>query len=981
MKILFIWPGISCGGWNSLNTKSASESTYANHGYMMMSAVLKKHGHEVGLLDMREMTGWVDFERRLAKNKFDIGAMGFMSCDADTARIVGSIFKQLYPNKPLIMGGVHLSANNDEFDQFPYADCVVRGEGEYVMLKIVNHIADGKIIPRQIIADPIMNLDDLPFADRTLFTPVERNFPLLPGLPSPNVTMLTSRGCPYRCRFCNPSGKALWGPELRYRSVGNVMEELRSVRPIGSIMFHSDMFGQQEWLSEFISAFGKEFEYLPFWCQLRADFISKNPDIIRGMAEVGMVWCSLGLESGSERMLKFLHKGTTAEMNIRAADILHANGVNIFANLIAGLPTETEDDLRASLEMARKIRPAWWSANLYTSFPGSDLDTYVRENDLLTEEHFSRWVYPFQRKLKGVDYEKTMGILDEIRKNTRPVVQPKKKDQTTWVEPVRPFPLVSVMMRSYNRPVKIQRAISSILSQTYTNWELIITDDASPDPRVGEVLSSLTDPRIKVIRNDANRDGHCILLNQALDHATGEYIGFCDDDDVREPEWIEILTHQLNNHPDWQYVVCQSKNVNEVVGTTNVARGIIPENVEAFYSHNHIDLGEIVLRRSVFDKVGMFDERVHYGDDWEFISRIIRAGLRGGAIENPLCVHFIHDGGQLNTRKQAQKEETRQIIMSRQVPIPLKVAVQAPQEDKMEYSHRLVRDGIRDSLQYIDGITPASGTEADVVLVPSPYLFTKEELSKLRSAYAKSQMVAIHTEDPPALSANLERTGFFDWVFANDASCLPEYRAKTDKVGLIPTNSVNTVAVGSPLPRKQHPKWDMAIVGYGYDSRLEWFKKVKDGIDWKLLLVGRKWEAFSDQFEVMGDQSVEDTMMIYADTKIICCLHRLPTDLGFSHRPYQTPARGYMETYSGAVVMLDNTRPLRPHFNDDEIVSFNYADPSSFLLAARNILKHGGYKETAMKGQARAIRDFTYIARIRRLLMAVRSPRFNVLIP
>lgn len=219
---------------------------------------------------------------------------------------------------------------------------------------------------------------------------------------------------------------------MRERSVGNVMEELRGLQArfgMGSVMLHSDILGSQKWIEQFTEAFGHTFGYIPFFCQLRADLIVKHPDLVKALSDVGMYWVSLGLESGSDRMLQFMHKGTTVAMNLEAAEILHQNQVNVFCNLIVGSPTETESEMRQTLEMAKKIRPAWWSANPFASFPGSDFYQYCVDHDLLTNEMYSMTVYPFQRKIKGLDYGVVMKIRDEILTHKRPIVPPKKNSR------------------------------------------------------------------------------------------------------------------------------------------------------------------------------------------------------------------------------------------------------------------------------------------------------------------------------------------------------------------------------------------------------------------------------------------------------------------------------------------------------------------------------------------------------------------------
>ena len=985
MKVLLVWPGVSLPGWNSLHTQGSSEATYTSHGYMSMSSVLKQRGHRTQLLDMRDCLGWAHFERCVAEAEYDIAAIGFISCDAETALKACSIMGSLHPGRPIIAGGIHLSALHQE--HFPYVRTVVWGEGDYALADLVEQVQEGNDLPPLYQAEIIQDLDTLPFVDRDLFDgQPERDHPLLPGLPAPNITILTSRGCQYRCSYCNPSGRALFGNSLRERSVPNVIEELRQVRTrfgMGSAMLHSDIVGSAKWIEGFIEAFASEFGYVPFWCQLRADFICRHPELVKGLSDVGMYWVSLGTESGDDRILQFIHKGTTVAQNLEAAEILHRNEVNIFCNLIVGLPTETESEMRQTLEMAKKIRPAWWSANPFASFPGSDLYNYCVENDLLTDEFYSRTVFPFQRKIKGLDYGVVMAIRDEILTHKRPIYPPKKKVHSVGTNLSNPK--LSIIMRTYNRPDMLRRAAESVLGQTFQDYELIIVDDGSTSPSVPPLLDELEarDPRVRTIRNAVNRDGHCILLNQGIDKARAQYIAFCDDDDTRYSNWASEMVWQLDHHPEWMFVICQSEDINSNTGTRAVARGVIPPNVDELYSHNWVDLGELMLRRQLFDMVGFFDERVHYGDDWELVCRLVRAKIPGGEYKAALCLHYVHPGGQLHTRQQAQRQHTLSIIQNRTIPIPYKVSVLWPDMERMEYSHRNVVAGVRDAVQRIpyvalhgEGNIRHGRTDgADLIMVVCPFLCRGTEMQDLRKK-TPVPILAFHTEDPPAIAINQQHAQFVDLVSTNDASCENAYGDKPTFV--CPSLGVNTAVVGPPRHRSSAPSWDMCIVGFAYDSRKAWLRTVKDFVDWKLLLVGRGWEEFSDQFTVWGDQPLNETMDLYAQTKIVCCVQRQAGELGMTHASFQTPARGYVEMYSGACVMIDDSRPLFPPYNKGEILPFRYEDPDHFLEQAHWALTFDAEREHIAKtGQQRAMQDFTYVARIRQLLLCVRSPRLN----
>lgn len=111
-------------------------------------------------------------------------------------------------------------------------------------------------------------------------------------------------------------------------------------------------------------------------------------------------------------------------------------------------------------------------------------------------------------------------------------------------------PLFTVIMPNYNNGKFIQEAIESVLSQTYTNWELVIVDDASTDNSVNVIGSFLHDGRIRLLRNDANR-GVAFTAKRAVGAASGEIIGTLDSDDVLDKDALMVMVEEHINNPDY----------------------------------------------------------------------------------------------------------------------------------------------------------------------------------------------------------------------------------------------------------------------------------------------------------------------------------------------------------------------------------------------------------------------------------------------
>ena len=119
-----------------------------------------------------------------------------------------------------------------------------------------------------------------------------------------------------------------------------------------------------------------------FWCQARVDHVVKHEDMIRRMSEVGLAGLFLGFESGSDRVLRFIRKGTTRAKNLEAARICRKYGIRIWANYMLGLPTETKEEIKETISMLKEIDPDYYSPAYYTPYPGNDLYDYCIEHGL-----------------------------------------------------------------------------------------------------------------------------------------------------------------------------------------------------------------------------------------------------------------------------------------------------------------------------------------------------------------------------------------------------------------------------------------------------------------------------------------------------------------------------------------------------------------------------------------------------------------------
>lgn len=407
MKIVLVYPSIYDSGFNI-----SRKDILFNHihpGLCYLSASCKKEGFEdIGLIDLRALSGWDAFKDKIKDLRPDVAGITMMTPDYPYAIRCIDIIKESSPETKIVVGGYHPTIMGKEIADNPKVDYIITGEGEIAFPRLLKRI-QGRLHSERLIEGEKPDVDSLPFMDRELFNCLELPYDFF--LPVPFATILAGRGCSYNCKFCSPAGKLMHGYRLRRRSVDNVMEELKRLRDIygiRSVQFWDDCFTEDpKWVMEFCDKYKKEGFDMPFVCQTRADIICKNPDMMKKLKIAGLVMASIGFESGNDRVLKFINKGTTLKQNLTAARICKRFGIKVWAYHMFGIPTESADEAKDTVNMIRRIKPYRSSAAFFTPHPGSFFYKYCKDNDLsLIDDHdaFARFPEIDKPKIKGVDY-------------------------------------------------------------------------------------------------------------------------------------------------------------------------------------------------------------------------------------------------------------------------------------------------------------------------------------------------------------------------------------------------------------------------------------------------------------------------------------------------------------------------------------------------------------------------------------------------
>lgn len=392
MKVLFIYPP-----W--------TESTYVNLplGVAYMAAVLLEEDHIVKVIDApAEKIGVEEIKKRVKKFSPDFVAISAVTPMIKSAMECAIAVKKVSDAK-IIFGGVHPSLVPSEILALKQVDFVVRGEGEMTMKELVEgklissinglSYKKGKKITHNRERVLLEDLDKLPFPARDLF-PLERYRQHL-GEYKSFITMMTSRGCPFKCAYCINSTNAMFGKRYRAMSAERVVEEIKYILDIyqpKEIDFYDDNFTfNQKRVEKICDLIIKNKLKFKWKCSSRSEFVSEG--LLKKMKKAGCYIIAYGAESGDEKILNRINRTQTLESVRKAFKLTKKAGIKTLAYFMIGLPGETKKTLEKTLQFAIELDPDYAQFAIITPFPGTKLYDIYKKKGHIVGKDWSKYIY------------------------------------------------------------------------------------------------------------------------------------------------------------------------------------------------------------------------------------------------------------------------------------------------------------------------------------------------------------------------------------------------------------------------------------------------------------------------------------------------------------------------------------------------------------------------------------------------------------
>ena len=352
-----------------------------------VASALRAEGHEVEILDLLLARTTPDkIERRMARFRPQLVGITSVTLNHHIAEGIANVVRKCDGAVPIVMGGPHVSFEIDgSFRDLPALDFIGIGEGEHTMVELARSIegrmdlrdvrglalrepGTGKIVrtaPRPLEDD----LDTLPDPARDL-VPLARYLAF-----DSHASVVTSRGCPYSCIFC--SAPAWTGRSVRYRTPSLCVDEIETLSTLGftEITIEDDLFTLYR--KHFLAVCGEMVRRntgIRWNAFSRVDTIS--PEIVETMAKAGCQAICFGVESGNQEILDLVKKKSNLHLVKEAMRMTQDAGISALASFIIGLPGETEETLRRTVEFADELHQEFGSLygfHILAPFPGTEV--------------------------------------------------------------------------------------------------------------------------------------------------------------------------------------------------------------------------------------------------------------------------------------------------------------------------------------------------------------------------------------------------------------------------------------------------------------------------------------------------------------------------------------------------------------------------------------------------------------------------------
>ncbi len=377
-------------------------------GLAYLASSLRAHGVEVEIIDAKSMgMPHEELAELVANAQPDLVGLTVFTSNLKSALDACELIRTAYPPTKIVVGGAHVHPCHRELIEKPFIDFCVRGEGETTIVELVGALSGEGSLEQvkgltfkagdRVVVTPdrpfTQDLDALPFPARDLL-PNHLYTARLGNRPGRFTAVSASRGCPFHCDYC--SVPRFWSA-LRRRSVHSVLDELAEVADvyeIGNVRFTDELItASRKWLVSLCRGMIERglSEKIGWSCDSRVDTVSEGT-----LAEMKAANCQVifyGIEFGSQRILDECGKGTKVSQIKKTIQMTKDAGIVPTGNFMIGYPTETREDIEATIHLIKALDLEFSSASVVTPFPGTALYDKCKRNGWLRSDNWEEYSY------------------------------------------------------------------------------------------------------------------------------------------------------------------------------------------------------------------------------------------------------------------------------------------------------------------------------------------------------------------------------------------------------------------------------------------------------------------------------------------------------------------------------------------------------------------------------------------------------------
>jgi radical SAM superfamily enzyme YgiQ (UPF0313 family) len=370
-------------------------------GLASIAAFLKSHNIVCAIVDCYAHPD----SDRLIRDYLQTEKPGFIGLSCTTSSFldgcrIARLAKTILPDILSVFGGPHVSAlKQNVLEDFPEVDFTVVGEGEKTLAELINSAGkepgtiqgvvyrkgDGEVMFNGYRKGAI-DLDDLPFPAYELLYGFPQSYclPIFNYPRTPNTSRISSRGCPYRCSYCD---RSVFRRTYRYNSAAYLYDHLQYLKDrfgIKHINFYDDQFTfNRQRVEEFTNKLIAQPLGMTFNCAVRAEHVDRN--LLSLLKAAGCWMISLGIETGDENLLAKHRQNPDLGMMAEKIHLIKNSGIRTKGLLMMGLPGETEASIKMSMDYVFSLPLDDFNLSKFTPFPGSVLYENVHEHGSFSE--------------------------------------------------------------------------------------------------------------------------------------------------------------------------------------------------------------------------------------------------------------------------------------------------------------------------------------------------------------------------------------------------------------------------------------------------------------------------------------------------------------------------------------------------------------------------------------------------------------------